>query len=256
MSVEVTLYQFQLCPFCHKVRAALDLKGLTYRKIEVAPGRKKELPPLPEEAPKKVPVITINQETIWDSTTILHQLDLLAPTRFSLQSESDMINERSSRFEDWVDDHLIPALPTVIYGTWMDALRAAQFTAKGSNFSLWQSINVRIFGSIIMRLIAKKILKRHWKVSGAQWVSECLDTVETQLGDQLFITGDTATLADAALHGAIQCVEDFPIFEDIRRRDKLYQWYRRLSNLRLERLSSARSLESEGLHLNQKAFQS
>ena len=242
MSIEVTLYQFQLCPFCHKVRAALDLKGLTYRKVEVAPGRKKELPPLPEDAPRKVPVITIDQNTIWDSTTILHQLDELAPSPFSLQSESEVINERSSRFEDWIDDNLIPALPTVIYGTWADALRAAQFTAKGSKFSLWQSINVRIFGSIIMRIIAKRILKRHGKVNGAQWASECLDHVEIELADQLFIIGDTATLADAALHGAIQCVEDFPIFEEIRRRERLYQWYQRLSNLRLERLSSNRSL--------------
>ena len=254
MSIEVTLYQFQLCPFCHKVRAALDLKGLVYKKIEVAPGQKKELPALPEDAPRKVPVITIDQNTIWDSTTILHQLDHLVPTRFSLQSESEVINEVSSRFEDWVDDNLIPAIPTVIYGTWRDAIRAAQFTAKGSKFSLWQAINVRIFGSIIMRLIAKRILKRHGKVNGAQWVSECLDSVEAQLGDQLFITGDEATLADAALHGAIQCVEDFPIFGDIQRREMLYQWYRRLSKLRLERASSGRALESDSGNSNQKAF--
>ena len=37
MSVPVTLYQFTLCPFCNKVRAGLDLKGVEYDMVEVSP---------------------------------------------------------------------------------------------------------------------------------------------------------------------------------------------------------------------------
>ena len=68
---KITLYQFQLCPFCHKVRAALELKGVPYTKVEVAPGNKKELPPLPEEAPRKVPVLQVNDEIGADRRRLL-----------------------------------------------------------------------------------------------------------------------------------------------------------------------------------------
>ena len=53
----VTLYQFELCPFCHKVRAGLELKGIPFRKVEANPMTKKELPGLPAVAPREVPVL-------------------------------------------------------------------------------------------------------------------------------------------------------------------------------------------------------
>ena len=59
MHSPVELYQFTLCPFCNKVRAALDLKGVKYKMIEVNPRTKVELPELPNVAPRKVPVLRI-----------------------------------------------------------------------------------------------------------------------------------------------------------------------------------------------------
>ena len=51
MHTPVTLYQFTLCPFCNKVRAALDIKGVDYETVEVSPRTKVELPELPEVLP-------------------------------------------------------------------------------------------------------------------------------------------------------------------------------------------------------------
>jgi len=56
---EAVLYQFSLCPFCSKVRAGLELKGIPYRLVEVNPRSKAELPTLPDNAPRKVPVLTV-----------------------------------------------------------------------------------------------------------------------------------------------------------------------------------------------------
>ena len=46
---EIELFQFELCPFCHKVKAGLEVKGLAYSKVEVNPMKKAELPDLPED---------------------------------------------------------------------------------------------------------------------------------------------------------------------------------------------------------------
>jgi len=230
---QITLYQFQLCPFCHKVRAALELKGLAYRMVEVAPGSKRELPPLPEGAPRKVPVMQVGGEVIWDSTTILMRLDDLAPSAVRrLLPQGGEERAAAVALEDWVDANLIPSLPTVIYDTWANAMRAAQITARESNFTLLQSLKVRVGGSLIMRLIAKRILKRVGRSDGHAWVSECLDEVEARLAGRAFVGGEAPSVADAALHGALRCVEEFPVFSQVGERPSLRAWYARVSELR------------------------
>ena len=230
---DITLYQFQLCPFCHKVRAALELKNITYNKVEVSPGNKKELPPLPEEAPKKVPVLQIDDQIIWDSTDILLQIDQLVPDGIQLNEKADpKLQEQIVTLEDWIDDNLIPALPTVIYASWADAFRAARITATESKFSFWQTLNVKIFGSIIMRLIAKRILKRHQRTDGAAWVAECLDYLENILNSQKFLVGEKVSIVDAAFHGALCCVEEFPVFQSAMQRPVIKEWFQRIRVLR------------------------
>lgn len=232
-STSITLYQFQLCPFCHKVRAALDLKGVSYTKVEVAPGNKKELPPLPEEAPRKVPVLQVGEETIWDSTDILLEIDRLVPAGPNLTSdEAGQTDEEIEAFEDWVDRELMPALPTVIYDTWSNAFRAANITARESNFGWWDRFKVKIGGSLIMKLIVKRILKRVGRTDGHAWLQECLDHAEAQIGSKNFVIGEQATIADAALHGAFKCVEEFPVFKQIEARPKLKAWFDRIQTQR------------------------
>ena len=229
----VTLYQFQLCPYCHKIRAALDLKGVKYTQVEVSPSNKKELPPLPEEAPKKVPVLKVEDRIVWDSTDILLEIDRLVPDGMSLNEEENAErNQKITELEDWIDDNLIRALPTVIYATWKDAFRAARLTAKESHFSWWEGIKVRVFGSIIMKLIAKRILKRHQRTDGFQWVNECMDYLETHLKDQPYLVGEQISIADAAFHGALMCVYEFPIFQEIMKRPLIQAWFDQIQNQR------------------------
>ena len=75
----LNLYQFELCPYCHKVKAALDLKGIPYNKIEVNPMTKEELKGLgPAPAGRrKVPVVEFNGTVIRDSSEIIRWLDTL-----------------------------------------------------------------------------------------------------------------------------------------------------------------------------------
>jgi microsomal prostaglandin-E synthase 2 len=235
---QITLFQFQLCPFCHKVRAALELKGVTYQKVEVAPGNKKELPDLPIDAPRKVPVLQIGDEIIWDSTDILLQIDRLVPQGDLLTTRKPgERDEEVEAFEEWVDQELMPALPTVIYDTWPNAIKAANITARESNFGLMDRFKVKVGGSLIMKLIVKRILKRVGRTDGHAWLQECLDTAEQMVGDKNFVIGEKPTIADAALHGAFKCVEEFPIFEKISSRSTLKAWYDRIQALRDREIS-------------------
>jgi len=236
----LTLYQFELCPFCHKVKAGLEVKGIDYRKVEVNPMTKKELPELPEGAPKKVPVVEVSGEVVHDSTTILSWLD----ERFGSQGpallpEDAEARARSEQVEQWVDDEFAMALPTVIYGTWGEALKAAQVTAKTSNFGMFHNVGVRAGGPLIMHQVAKRILKKNGRTDGHQWVSEALDTFEGWLEDRPFVAGDRVSLGDVAMHGAISCVEPFPIFDEIMKRPVVAAWFDRVQALRRDRSAAA-----------------
>jgi glutathione S-transferase len=228
----VTLYQFALCPYCHKVRAGLEAKGIVYRTVEVNPMNKRGLPPLPEGAPRKVPVLDWGGEVIFDSTVILKALDQKAPGGVRLLPESAAALARTEEVEDWVDDALTFALPTVIYGTWKEAFNAAQVTARTSNFGPVQNLMVRAGGSLIMHQVVKRILKKHNETDAHAWVAREIDRFEAWLGEQPFVCGASPSLGDIATHGALSCIADFPIYAELMKRPRLAAWFERVRALR------------------------
>jgi glutathione S-transferase len=236
--MQATLYQFELCPFCHKVKAGLDLKGIAAQRVEVNPMNKKELPELPEGAPKKVPVIEVDGRIIYDSTDILMFLDEARPDVQPFMPTDEAARAKAVKIEQWVDDELTFSLPTVIYGTWGEAAKAAQVTARTSNFGFVQNIAVRAGGSLIMHQVCKKILKKRGKTDGHAWMAENLDQIETWLDDD-YLAGSAVSLADVAVHGALTCVKEFPVFETIMSRPKLATWYNRMADLRAASAPSA-----------------
>jgi glutathione S-transferase len=229
---QVTLYQFSLCPFCNKVRAGLELKGVPYTLVEVNPRSKAELPPLPPEAPRKVPVLVVDGETVWDSTEILRYLDRAFPAAPVFRPADAAVCKRADEIEDWVDEELIKALPTVLYGTLQEATKAAAVVARSSKVTSAQSLGIMVGGSAVMYLVAKRILKKSGRKDGHAWVAENLDKVESWLGDQAFLCGDSLTIADAALYGAFLCVEEFPVYQRIQARPKLRAWLARMDQQR------------------------
>lgn len=230
----VTLYQFSLCPFCNKVKAALDVSGVPYKKVEVSPRSKKELPELPEGTPQKVPIIQVGDKVIQDSTRILEYIEQEYTSGYGYRLEDPTEAKRSAEIEDWVDSEIIAALPTVIYGTWKEAAQAATVVARESNFGPLQGLGVRVGGSFVMHMISKRLLKRANRTDGHAWVKECLDSFEEWLGDKNFVVGNKLSMADVAMHGALSCVRDFPVFDQVEARPAMFSWFNRVSDIRTE----------------------
>ncbi|ELR97999.1 glutathione S-transferase family protein [Gloeocapsa sp. PCC 73106] len=72
------LYQFELCPYCEKVRFILDYKRLDYSKIEVTPGVG-QLELLRLSGKTQVPVLKDGESIITDSTEIANYLERKYP---------------------------------------------------------------------------------------------------------------------------------------------------------------------------------
>lgn len=241
---DTVLYQFALCPFCSKVRAGLELKGIPYRTVEVNPRTKAGLPELPEGAPRKVPVLAVGDTLVHDSTAILRFLDDAFPETVRFRPEASALRQRADELEEWVDAELIRALPTVLYGTWREAGRAAAVVARSSKLNLAQDFGVKLAGPVIMHLVAKRLLKKSGRKDGHAWVNENLDQIETWLGDQPYVCGSALTIADVAILGAFSCVKDFPIYKSIEARPRLRAWLARMADQQPSMVRSARSLDA------------
>jgi len=227
-----TLYQFALCPFCNKVRAGLQLKGVPFDEVEVSPRSKVELPSLPEGAPRKVPVLEVGSTVLWDSTRILSQLDEAFPDTLRFTPADEAMRLRADTIEQWVDDEFIESLPPVLYGTWREATKASKVIAKHSRFGTGEGLAVKFGGPLIMHAVAKRILKRNGRTDAHAWVRENLDYFEQELGERDFVCGDTLTVADVAMHGALTCISPFPIFENVESRPRLHAWFERVEAMK------------------------
>lgn len=227
------LYQFALCPFCKKVRAGLEVKGIAFDEVEVSPRSKVELPPMPDDAPRKVPVLEVGEDVVWDSTRILAFLDEAFPDTIRLHPVDADAAARTSEIEAWVDETFIESLPPVLYGTWREAAKASQIIAKHSRFSAAGGMMVKLGGPIVMHAVAKRILARSGRSDAHGWVAENLDHFEQLLGDASFVVGDALSVADVAMQGALTCIRPFPVFERVRERPRLMAWYERVEAMKL-----------------------
>jgi glutathione S-transferase len=198
----------------------------------VNPYSKKELPELPEGTPRKVPVVQYDGATVQDSTAILEFLERRFPGKTPLLPEDESLRRKAREIEAWVDDDLAQVLPTVIYGTWGEAVKAAQVTARSSNFGPLQNLMVRAGGSLIMHQVAKRIVKRRGGGDPHALLAAELDKLEAWLGDSDFVAGPDVSIGDVAAHGALTCIKDFPAYAKIMERPRLASWYDRVQRLR------------------------
>ncbi len=233
-SPALTLYQFELCPYCHKVKAGLELKGIPHRRVEVNPLNKKEIKQFESSADgrKKVPIVEFNGEVKRESSDILKWLDEAFPGGRQLSASGDDL-ARAEEIAAWTDKDLIQILPTVLYGTWGESIKAAKLTAKTSNFSRVDNLKVSMFGSVVMKMIAKRILKKRGEGNDGRALFEAqLDHLEGLLGDKSFLCGDAPNFADAGVHGALTCVREFPAFARVKARPTIHAWFERVDALR------------------------
>nr|CAG4640143.1 EOG090X08KD [Daphnia pulex] len=177
-NLQLTLFQYEPCPFCKKVRAYLDFAGLSYDVVEVNPVTKKQLN---WSAYKKVPIVVVKVEEGYqqlnDSSMIISSLashlvdpdqDLTTVVKYYPQVDfqdtngkkgSEIMNRYFLMFGDnestgrskesimeerkwrkWSDDVLMHTISPNIYRTWEESLEAFNMFSKNGD---WE----RIFSS-------------------------------------------------------------------------------------------------------------
>lgn len=238
---KVTLYQYDVCPFCNKVKAMLDFHGVPYDVVEVNPLTKSEIKFSKEWT--KVPIVKVDGDQLNNSSDIMRELERRIPSARAMKASDKRASwgsdpsstpaEKESRWLAWVDDRFVHVVTPNIYRTWGEAFKSFDYITERGNFNWFERQSVRLSGAVSMYVIAHNVLKKRHGIEDEReelykdlraWCSEAVGP------NQPFCGGSKPNLADLAVFGVMRAVKTFETFEDaVREVPEAGEWYKRMA---------------------------
>jgi len=148
-----TMYCFETCPFCFKVKALLGSRGIAYSKVEVDPTFKTQLK---WSDWGQVPVfVDVDGTQVNDSNYILHYIDSKDSDSFPRKGE----DQQQDHWMDFSNKVLGKSIVAVIYTSYGTSLRALDYVTRVDNFSFGSRLINKWLGAAIMRMVGKSRAK-------------------------------------------------------------------------------------------------
>ncbi len=193
----MTLYQFESCPFCWKVKALLHYANIPYTVVEVNPMNSKELAPLDL---KKVPVLIDGEHIITESSVIMDHID----NHYVHLAADDTVAE----WRTWVDNTLVYFLPPIIHKDFGTSWQTFGQVLKPSGYGVFKRTLVRFAGAMVMsRVSQKKARERGITDAPAGLAAAVQHWAKDGLAGQKFHGGDAPDLADLSVFGIFRSTD-------------------------------------------------
>ncbi len=218
-----TMYCFETCPFCFKVKALLGSRGIEYSKVEVDPTFKTQLKWSEWD---RVPVYVDTDGTqVNDSNYILHYIDEKDSNTFPRAGE----DLEQDKWMDFSNKVLGKSIVAVIYKSYRTSLQALDYVTKVDNFSFGSRIINKWLGAVIMRLVGKSRAKI-FDLPPEENLNFQLDYLSEGLNGEYF-GGKSPNGADFANYGILRSMQDLYGFELVKQHSEIWPWYSRMQNL-------------------------
>lgn len=221
---DILLYQYEVCPFCNKVRAYLDYHNIPYRVVEVDPLRKTELKHLSADY-RKVPIAFVNGEQVNGSGNVIDTVNAL------MHGDKAQLNTEEQRWLKWLDDHFIHLIAPNIYRTAGESLQTFNYIADNAKFSAFQRSTIRYTGALAMYFVGRKKKKQYNIEDERLAMHEALRewTNAIRDGGGKFLGGSNSpSVADLSIYGVLKAIATFDAFaEIIEKNPELHEWYGR-----------------------------
>eukprot|EP01025_Chloroclados_australasicus_P029892 TRINITY_DN2987_c1_g2_i1.p1 TRINITY_DN2987_c1_g2~~TRINITY_DN2987_c1_g2_i1.p1 ORF type:complete len:352 (-),score=18.27 TRINITY_DN2987_c1_g2_i1:404-1459(-) len=243
MPKSFTLYQYQICPFCNKVRAFMDYHNIPYKIVEVNPVTKSELK---WSNYKKVPVLLMDEEQVNDSNIIISRLNAeiqavrkepvtaqKSPGLFRKQvvhpAPVDNLLQEERQWREWVDTRFVRVLTANIYRTLEESWQTFSYITNSGNFSWYQRSGARYFGTGLMYYVGRNMPKKY-NIKGDLRENLYKDANEfiKAVGERQFMGGMEPNLADLTMFGVIRAVTGTDTFNDLMKNSDILPWYERM----------------------------
>lgn len=200
---DILLHQWDVSPFCGKVRRILEHKGIHYRVQEynglLAPQVKKLSPA------GKLPVLDIDGERIQDSRRIAALLEQRFPTPALVPADA---TERAQMeiLQDWADESLY----------WYEVYFRAMYDAAWDKLVDHLCHGRPFWEKPIFNTVARPQFRRQLQAQGIGRVDKSvvearflllLQSLDTQLSGRTWLVGEHKTLADIAVASQLKEIQ-------------------------------------------------
>jgi glutathione S-transferase len=196
----VVLHQWDISPYCRKVRKALRLKGIPYQSVDYNGMRAPQAARLATSG--KLPVLDWDGQRVADSSLICEFLDQRVPSP-PLYPTNPRDAALARLLEDWADEslyyfemHFRAAYPSA-------AAKATELLCAGR--PAWER---HVVGPLFRRGLNRR-LKAHgfsgWSNEQIErWFFGHLDDVAAWLEGRQWLVGDTQSIADLAVSAQLE----------------------------------------------------
>ncbi|KAJ1133748.1 hypothetical protein NDU88_000224 [Pleurodeles waltl] len=266
----LTLYQYQTCPFCSKVRAFLDYHKVPHEIVEVNPVLRSEIK---FSSYRKVPILRagetlqLNDSSVIISVMKTHlvskrkELTEIASYYPSMKAVNEkgkevieynnkywlMLDEqetqrvyptKEARIEEmkwrrWADDWLVHLISPNVYRTPGEALASFDYIVSVGKFGAVEGFFGKYFGAAAMFIIGKRLKSRHNLQDDVRQdlYKAANDWVKAIGKHRPFMGGDQPNLADLAVYGVLRVTEGLQTFDDVMSNSKIGPWYLRMEKV-------------------------
>uniref|UniRef100_A0A7S0HU74 GST N-terminal domain-containing protein n=1 Tax=Hanusia phi TaxID=3032 RepID=A0A7S0HU74_9CRYP len=235
--VPIKIYQYEICPFCNKVKAVLDYCKFSYTTVEVNPLSKKEINftrELPSDHAcsnyRKVPIALVGEDLIADSSLILNAI----VEKLSEEKEEKIkllcSSAKDPQVQEWVrwaDQELAVLLFPNLTRTFSESFQAFSYVQQVPTFSLLDKLSNHVAGATAMWLAQGK-LKSKYKISDErQALALALAKWADALDRKPFLGGSSPNLADLCVFGVLRAV-DGSATQTVIEESPVSDWYGRM----------------------------
>lgn len=191
----ITLYQFEISPYCDKVRRALVYKGVPFEAKEMLFSQRDEI--LKVSPTHKLPVIEHDGRRVVDSTDIAYYLEERFPDP-RLIPDDPIARARMHVLEDWADESLF-TYDLAIRGLWEHNLPLLiEDVFRYETPEVREAFGAAIPEQIRSQLVAQGIGRKD-RETLLRDGRRHLAAVEALVDAAPFLLGDALTYADIAV---------------------------------------------------------
>ncbi|HET6583757.1 MAG TPA: glutathione S-transferase family protein [Nannocystaceae bacterium] len=223
------LFDWGPSPFCMKIRAILDYKGLEYERVMVL-GR-----PMIELVRRggigKVPALDIDGELVCDSTDIAHAIEQRFPTPPILPREPDR-RALCHVLEDWADESVYYVN---LYYQWIDPRGAPMVARAFERFIVGRAV-LPLYRRMVTRQIRGQGTGRKPAAHVRRDLDRHLDAFDDLLAARDFLLGDGPFLCDFSAAAQLHYLSRTPVGgEALATRPRIASYRERMRTFRRER---------------------
>lgn len=218
---DVVLHQWEMSPFCNKVRRCLSHKGIEYRVVDyngLLARKAASLSPV-----GKLPVLDYDGERIQDSTRIAEFLDKRHPEK-PLYPRDELVLARARFWDDWAAQSLYFY---EIYFRMLDPVsleRALDLMCVGR--PRWErSVLKLVFQRRYPKKLAQQGLGRLPREEVERQFFVLIDALETLLRDCPWLAGDDKSIADISVAAQLdELLRTSDLAPRVRERKRVAEW--------------------------------